>query len=202
MDTDDLEICLNLFYIEREGYHCFDDIHKHMNDSGTYTIIETQLIIQKLVKDGNIIEEAQIVKIRDGKTREIKETSESEGYLISYEGILFIEQGGYRHLSERIAEQEEFARRERQLGIDLSENQIRVNRWAVRLGVLNFIFIGFTAYFQATDRTDEELKLLREHLLQTEGKKSNIQTSLEKINQTIYDRRNDTATIRLLRNVP
>lgn len=90
MDIKDLESVLLFFYENRTSYHYFNDIKQHFKES-PFTDIEIQAIIQKLVKDGNVIEEEQLQTITSGGNTTIKDKSKTWGWFISYDGIILID---------------------------------------------------------------------------------------------------------------
>src|SRR5690242_2796788 len=98
MDIEDLEIAFNHFFAFRDDYHSFEDIHATLNETGECTLIETKLIIQKLVRDGYVIGEVL------ESIEEVDRSSVPYGYFITYDGLMFSEQGGYRYLHERMQE--------------------------------------------------------------------------------------------------
>ena len=90
MDIKGLESALIFFYDNRDDYKSFDTIFQHLNSIKSFTKIEVQLIIQKLVKDGYIIEEEQeIVHFQSPSSNTY--TTKIYKWFITYDGILFVE---------------------------------------------------------------------------------------------------------------
>jgi hypothetical protein len=140
MKVEDLEITLLFFYDNREDYKWYKNISAYLNSVKPYTKIEVQLIIQKLVKDGYILEEIQPTHHFDGKTHEYKYTDEHQGYFITYDGIIFVE-----------APTEEYKNRPYQYYLDnqkRKERAERIEKWPKRfwwlIAIITFIF-GFIA---------------------------------------------------------
>ena len=91
MNVNDLESGLLYFYNNRNDYQYHKHIYQHLNKLNIATSIETLLILEKLKKDGYIIEEEQPSETRDAKTNVLKEESINYGYFITYDGMLFVE---------------------------------------------------------------------------------------------------------------
>jgi hypothetical protein len=89
MIVKDLEAALLYFYDNRDDYKPFNTIFNYLNTIKPFTKIEVQLIIQKLVKDGYIIEEEQeIVHFQSASDRTY--TTKTFRWFITYDGILFV----------------------------------------------------------------------------------------------------------------
>src|ERR1043165_6353236 len=91
MGIQDLEATLLFFYNNRNDYAKYINIFDNLNALSPLTKIEVQLIIQKLVKDGYIIEEPHEVHHFDSETRQYTHTTKDHGYVITYDGLLFVE---------------------------------------------------------------------------------------------------------------
>src|SRR5712671_5496409 len=90
MGTQLLDTVLMYLYNNRR-YQYIDEVHK--NISPEIPIIDILVILNKLSKDGNVTIETHTIKTRDSYTREILETDEKDSYFISFEGVLFVEDG-------------------------------------------------------------------------------------------------------------
>ncbi|HMG84068.1 MAG TPA: hypothetical protein VK559_13595 [Ferruginibacter sp.] len=84
MDLQDLNVVL-LYINEHREYNYFSDIKNGISNKNLADI-ELQLIIQKLVKDGYIIEEEQLREYRSNK-----ESEKMWGLHISYDGVFLID---------------------------------------------------------------------------------------------------------------
>jgi len=81
-----------LLYLYNNRKYCYiQEIHKAMEPILAIPIIEILVIINKLAKDGYITIEEHIIRSPDPVTQEMKEVSRRDGYFISFEGILFVE---------------------------------------------------------------------------------------------------------------
>lgn len=89
MDIKDLETVLLYFYDNRDNYHYFKDFKQTFKER-SLTDLEIQAAIQKLVKDGYIIEEEQPLSIKSGKDNSIQQ-SKTWGWYVSYDGIFLID---------------------------------------------------------------------------------------------------------------
>ncbi len=90
MDIKDLETVLLFFYDNRNKYHYFNDITPNFKEY-SLTDLEIQAAIQKLVKDGYIIEEEHLHTVKSAKDNTIKEQNKEWGWFISYDGIFLVD---------------------------------------------------------------------------------------------------------------
>jgi len=88
MTIEQLEMMLFYFYNDRDWYKYPDDINKHFADQ-KFTKPELQAMVQKLVKDGYLIEED--IKRTTTVQYEKREQSVIHGWYISYDGIFLID---------------------------------------------------------------------------------------------------------------
>src|SRR5882724_1776645 len=93
-----LDTFLNYFY-DNTHYQKIDEIHKNVLPEEP--ILHTLIILNKMVKDGNITDEGQKTTSRNAVTNQITDEYEQSAYFISYEGILFKELGGYDNYYKR-----------------------------------------------------------------------------------------------------
>lgn len=196
MDITDLQTALEYFSLNRIDYVYYNHLKEHFDKKGTYSIIDVLLILRKLTRDGFVISEEQ--EQTHYHTKKSPTTELVDGYFITFEGFVFFQQGGYakqKELKEKKAIEKKDAH---ELDMNLKRNQIKVNWLTVGIGLMSFIFIGLSVYFEAKDKTDEELKLLRLQLQQQEEKRNKLESSLHEINLSIQSQKNDTAIIKVL----
>jgi len=90
MDIKDLETVLLHFYDNRDSYQSFDTIRQKLKEQ-SLSDLEIQAAIQKLVKDGYIIEEEQLHTVKSRHYKTIKEEYKAWEWFISYDGIFLVD---------------------------------------------------------------------------------------------------------------
>jgi len=137
MDIQDLESALLFFYKNRDDYKQYINVKDNFKDS-LLTKIEVGLIIQKLVKDGYILEETHEVT-HFNQQHVYTHSTKDYGYFITYDGILFVE-----------APTEEYKNRPYQYFINnqkIKDRAERIEKWPKRywyiIAITSFIIGGF-----------------------------------------------------------
>lgn len=131
---------------------------------------EAYMICAKLAKDG------LLHRGGDGIT---------VNYVITYDGIQFISDGGYAR-QKQLREADLAERREMHQSVtDTNRFQRSFGKWTLTLTGLSIFFIAISAVLQYQDKTSKEVQLLRDTLQRSLNKTDSIVLSLKEINQTI-----------------
>jgi hypothetical protein len=137
----------------------------------TVELDHSKVALQQLIIDGYMVELEQ----------------DSDKFYLTGRGRNFILRGGY-------AQQFQDEKEAHELDITLKKNQKITNITTAIVGVLGFCFIVVSVIFQARDRTDKELHLLRMQLKGLQGKIEQVYTSLNEINHSILNLSKDTTS--------
>jgi hypothetical protein len=113
--------------------HVYDDLQKKHN----LGLFQHELILRKLVKDGYITEVKKdyTTTYPNGKVS----TKLADYYQISFDGVLFHEQGGYLAFQQREQQRFRFERRKMRLELRQIRSTIKINtfqKWIIGLATL------------------------------------------------------------------
>ncbi|MCH5599429.1 hypothetical protein [Niabella ginsengisoli] len=88
MNIKDLETVFLFFYDNRANYHHFKDVKQNLREH-SLTDLELLAGLEKLVKDGYIIEEEKLRRIISERDNTVKDEYKTWAWFISYDGIFF-----------------------------------------------------------------------------------------------------------------
>lgn len=91
MKIDDLDSALLYLYRNRE-WREEEHLVSNLSNAGINndSILDNEILLAKLVKDGYVVKYQQDIPVRDGEGK-VLDTENRMSYLISFEGILFLE---------------------------------------------------------------------------------------------------------------
>lgn len=131
-------------------------------------------------------------------------------YYLSGTGQNFVNQGKYKGLCEKIKKEKATFTAKELLKIEQIKSTIQTNTAvqenflsqkitnyiSIGVGTLSLIFIGFSTYYQANDKTPTEVQKLKEEVIETQKKLQNLQSSLKEINSSIQKSKTDTVFVK------
>jgi hypothetical protein len=145
MGITQLDYLLEYLYNNRR-YQFIAEIHENFIKVNPMPIIDVLTLLNKLVADKNVTAEEHTITSKDATTGEIKEVTHPDSYVISFEGILFKENGGYIEKNRRdaIAVQATGDQNQR-----MERNEVLLVTWTRRLAIATLIAAGFLIIWDA-----------------------------------------------------
>ncbi|MBK6937413.1 MAG: hypothetical protein IPH18_11430 [Chitinophagaceae bacterium] len=76
------------------------------------------------------------------------------------------------------------------------KSQNKATNISIGVGFISLIFIAFSTYYQATDKTPKQLQSLKDTIIETQKKMQSIESSLREINSSIQKSKTDTVFVK------
>jgi hypothetical protein len=178
-----------LFYYQTSNSETFNSaLYDSITAKFDLGLFQQQLIIEKLLKDEFVQVKQKDFSITDVPNKTERIFKDVNHYQITFDGILFHEQGGYSAFQQRERERHEFEKRKMRLELKQMRSNLITNRTSRSNNKLLPAFAGLAAFIAAIglvsgiiqgNKQDKLIELLKRQMTQ--------QDSVLKIHQTQID---------------